>query len=431
VNKHLRFFLLLLCAILASSVPALPQTVVSGFVRNAETGAPLSEATVQVEDGFQAMVTNAEGRFELSVDRLPVTLKVSRIGYFSQNLLLNSPLPASVQIMLVPAIFDLDPVIVTDHESVEDIVRRMIENKNAWRARLKSLRAEAYSRFTLENDKDIVFMLEGLADAAWNPQNGWKATVKSFRRSSNNFVDDDLTNLRTLDRLAADALITNLYDDNILIGEHWLMGVTHPEALKSYRYEMEGQRLMDNRLIYDIRVTPKSRLFTGFTGRISVMDEDYAMVEAELKPSEAVIFPPPVREFSLTISQQFARFGAGFWLPVGLQMNAGLDVGIIGLMFPKMKGYLVSRLSNYQVIGIPDDKAAPGDTLSTRPILSPPPRQTVFAMNDSLLGDRMVPLTERERKAYATIDTTQTFIKAFEPKGVIAGVLKRQGVFDF
>ncbi|HCQ00213.1 MAG TPA: hypothetical protein DIT99_05735, partial [Candidatus Latescibacteria bacterium] len=76
--------------------------------------------------------------------------------YFSQQLLVEQPTSVAQQIMLIPAVFDLDPVIVTDRESVEDIMRRVIERKKAWYPRLKSLRCEAFARITVEKDTGIV-----------------------------------------------------------------------------------------------------------------------------------------------------------------------------------------------------------------------------------------------------------------------------------
>jgi hypothetical protein len=419
----------LLAYLIVSPPRAAAQTVISGFVQDAETGAPLPEATVQVEGGFQATVTNAEGRFDLAVASLPVTLLVSRIGYFSQPVLVDAETP-SQRIRLVPSVFDLDPVIVTEHESVEDIMRRVIERKKEWRARLKSLNAEGYARFSMENDTAIVFIVEGLADVAWNQKAGWKAYVKSFRRSSNRFVGDNLDDLRTLDRLGSDVLTLNMYDDNIRIGGHWLMGVTHPDALKAYRFQMLGQRLIDNRIVYDIGVTPKSKLLTGFVGRISVVDKAYAMMEADLQSSPAVLFPPPLQDFSMAMMQQFAAFGDGFWLPVGLQAHATLKAGIIGLMFPRMKINLTAQLSDYRVVGL--SRQAPADSVVPAPRVAAaaPARRVLLAPDDSLVQRKMIPLTEREKKAYVSIDTNQTFIQAFEPKGFIAGALKRSGAFD-
>ena len=428
MHRILPILLLLIAACPVKTL--LAQTVLRGFVRDAETGGIIPDASVQVQGGFQAIVTNADGRFELMVDALPVTLKISRIGYFSQELLADAT-SALYQVKLIPANFDLDPVIVTEHESVEDIMRRVIERKKDWRARLQSLTAQGYARFSMENDTDIVFLAEGLADVTWIQKQGWRTVVKSYRRSSNRFVGDNLDDLNTLDQLGSDAATINLYDDDIYLFGHHLKGVTSPDALNAYRFELLGQRLMDNRIVYDIGVTPRSRLLTGMVGRISVIDKDYALIEADLKPSAAVVFPPPIREFKLTAKQQFAVFGDGFWLPIGLQIEGMLKAGIVGLVFPRLTMKLTSRVSDYRVIGIPQQTAEDSVT-SVRPVVavSVQTPRVLLDLSDSLVQQTMIPLTEREKTAYATIDSGKTFIQAYEPKGFIAGILKKQGAFD-
>ena len=106
------FSILTLCFHLAGS-EVYAQVVITGVVHDALTGAPLSEATVQEENGFQATVTNPDGRFEIAVGVIPTTLKISRIGYSSQQLLITQEVPGIQNILLIPSIFDLDPVIVT------------------------------------------------------------------------------------------------------------------------------------------------------------------------------------------------------------------------------------------------------------------------------------------------------------------------------
>lgn len=423
---HLLFMLTLILLGLPQSLHA--QVVISGYVRDATTERSLPGVTVQVEDGFQATVTNGDGLFEIQVEKTPVTLRISQAGYFSQQLLVEQAVSTAQQVMLIPAVFDLDPVIVTDRESVEDIMRRVIERKKEWYPRLKTLRCVATARMTVERDTGVMFMLEGLADAAWSPDKGWKIVMKSFRRTSGKFFDDDLSDLKTLDELGEEAVVLNLLDDDIRLLDHRLIGVTHPDALDHYRFEMLGQRFMDNRIVYDIGVRPKSRLATAFVGRISVIDKDYGLIEAELKPNESMIFPPPVRDFSMLIKQQWARFGDGFWLPVGLQTESALKTGIVGLVFPNMIFKLKTQWSDYQVFGAPAE--APEDSVVMPPPLEPPEDRVIVAVDDSLVRGRMIPMTELEKQAFAEIDTNKTFIQAFEPEGIIARVLKRQGAFD-
>ena len=78
---------------------------------------------------------------------------------------------------------------------------------------------------------------------------------------------------------------------------------------------------MDDRIIYDIEVKPKHSLKTAFNGRVAVLDSVYALVEVELTPNRAFLFPPPIRELNITMRQQFSNFGGDYYLPVGYQSD--------------------------------------------------------------------------------------------------------------
>ena len=85
-------------------------TVVSGRVRDEETGAPLFPATIRVGDTNVGTVTNPDGRFEISVPRLPVDLLCSHIGYRSDSLSVTSSV--SVLFSLIPVTYEMEELVV-------------------------------------------------------------------------------------------------------------------------------------------------------------------------------------------------------------------------------------------------------------------------------------------------------------------------------
>ncbi len=74
---------LLVFAVLLVALPAAAQTAtVSGFVRDAETGETLIQATVRLDGTSRGVATNTQGFYALSgVPAGPVVLRVSTIGY--------------------------------------------------------------------------------------------------------------------------------------------------------------------------------------------------------------------------------------------------------------------------------------------------------------------------------------------------------------
>ena len=180
--------------------------------------------------------------------------------------------------------------------------------------------------------------------------------------------------------------------------------VKHPpykEALDKYIFQMAGQRLLDDQLVYDISVKPKNKLFSGFVGRISILDNEYAMIEADLSPGQSFFFPPPVHDLKLSTTQKFARFGDEFWLPVGMQMGVDISVGFIGLEFPNISTVMLTRLSNYSAFGVTADSTV--DSLGAPGPVTPIEERIVRkGLNDSLLVQqgKIIPLSTDEQCAY-------------------------------
>ncbi|HCQ00214.1 MAG TPA: hypothetical protein DIT99_05740, partial [Candidatus Latescibacteria bacterium] len=58
--------ILIMLLLLTFTPTARAQIIISGYVRDATTERLLPGITVQVENGFQATVTNADGRFEIN-----------------------------------------------------------------------------------------------------------------------------------------------------------------------------------------------------------------------------------------------------------------------------------------------------------------------------------------------------------------------------
>ena len=390
---------------LAPSV--LGQIVIHGTVVDASTRETLPSANIQIEGAYQGTITNADGDFSIEVESMPAVLIVRYIGYASQRVEVTESPREPVRIALEPTVYLLEGIEVTDENPAIAIMRKVIERKKIWRAALQSYEAEAYNRFTLKNDTGIVSIIESFTETYWNPEDGTREVVKA-RRQTNNLTFNEF--------LPAAQFVANLYDDNLDIAGYDFVGVTHPDALKHYAYELIGYRQMDDRLVYDISVEPKNKFKTAFTGRVSVLDEEYALIEVELRPGEAFLFPPPVKEFEVTYEQQFSNYGGDAWLPVDFHSKIELKVGLnLLLTFPTFYIDQVSRLSNYEV-----NVAAPPDSLfeDGRHVVV----DSVAVQDEAWLEREgvAVPLVKAEAQAYQTIDSTMTLAKAYKPKGAFA-----------
>ena len=382
------------------------QSIFSGTISDAVSGESLPAANIQIEGTFQGTITNAEGTFTLQVNTFPATLVVRYIGYETRRLEVTATSPKELEIALQPAVYELEEVVVTDQNAAVAIMRRVIERKQEWRKALDAYEAEAYTRFTLENDTGIVSIIESVTDVFWEQERGMREIVKAQRKTSNMELDEVLPAAR---------FMANMYDDDIDIAGYTFIGVTHPDAIKQYIFEIAGYRYIDDQLIYDIAVKPKNKFKTGFNGQVSVLADEYALIEVSLEPGESFLFPPPMQGIEIVFDQQFSSFGGDFWLPVDFRSQMEIDIGLGRLLtFPTVYIEQVSRMADYKVnAALPDSLFESERSVTVDSV----------AVADSTALEKSglaVPLAKAEIAAYETIDSTMTLEKAYEPEGPLA-----------
>jgi hypothetical protein len=377
------------------------------MVRDAEGGQPLPSANIQIIGTFRGTISNDLGEYILKIEELPATIVVTYIGYASSKIIITSESNPIQNFSLIPIAYQLDPIVVTGEDPAIGIMREVIKQKQKWRASLQSYQADGYTRMVLENDTSITSIMESISIAFWDRERGVREIIKSRRQTSNLSVEENF---------ALASIISNLYDDDIEMVGFRIIGVTHPDALKHYDFRLEGQRKRDEKIVYDISVKPKSKLQPTFRGKIAVLDEEFAMLEVDLGPSEAVLFPPPIQDFNLHYKQQYHNFGTEYWLPIDVRVTGGIKIGFIGLSFPQVIIKRMTTLTNYQInISLPDSLYKEGQ-------LSVVDSTTITKNVDSTFSKNpeVVPFSRAEKEAYANLDSAMTLEKAYRPSGALA-----------
>lgn len=382
--------------------------VMHGVIQNAETGEYLPNANIQIVDTYRGTISNAEGKYQLEIRNFPAVLKVRYIGYQTKELILSSDSNAEQNVTLTPSVIEFKPITVTDEDPGVTIMREVIKRKQTWSKELENYHASCFGRFSLSNDTGIVCIAESQSDIFWDQNKGYREVVKSGRLTDN---------IQDIPYIPSTPFMINFYQDDINIAGFSLMGPTHPHALDAYRFHYAGERVMDGKTVFDIEVSPKMRVSSCFKGRISVLDDVYAIIDVALQPSEAFIFPMPIKQFDITLKQQYNNYGGACWLPVDLHFEGTITIGVPGLRMPTLNLSQVSRVANYEInTSLPD---------------------TLFKENDWMVVDSMsiresagnmaslplyIPVTEAEAHAYETLDSTHTLTKAFKPSGLIGGM---------
>jgi len=304
----------------------------------------------------------------------------------------------------------MENIQVTGEDPAVYIMKQVIEKKKKWRSQLFTFEAEAYTRQVLSNDTGIVSINESISKTFWHYKNGFREVIQAKRQTNN---------LKAAENFAGASYVPNFYDDDITISGFIIMGVTHTDAIDTYAFKLEKYRKLDDKVVFDISVRPKNKLATTFKGMISVLDEDYAILEVDLVPNESIMFPPPVKEFNLAYKQQFNNFGGDFWFPVDVRINGSIVIGMMGINIPKIIFNQVSRQTNYKVNGTVPDSLY---NFRRRLVVD---SLRVSERSDSLFLFKhvMIPLSDTEQKAYSGIDSTMSIDKAFKPKGAVGRFL--------
>lgn len=400
------FFRLIALALLQLSLQsATAQTRLEGVVLDAETRSPLSGAhVVAVETGAGA-VTNPEGRFGLVLPQLPAELRIRHIGYETRRVRVESA--AEIVIELTPAVVELDEIVVTGETFAEQLMRNVIAEKQRWSSRLRSYEAEGFSRVLLERDSIIMHVSEVTFDHYWKREHGSRAGVTNYSETAEWY--DELP-------LPPAAHVVNLYDDVVDIQGLSFVGPTHPDALERYVFRLAGRRKLDDRLVYDLYVSPRDERLATFVGRVSVLDSVFAMVEAELRPARHVVFPEPLHSWRAVYAQQFTRVD-GPWLPVGLQVDGTVAIAVDAKRRRVFDVRRRAQLSRYRINS--ELPQAPFD-MNKRVIVD---EQTV--LNDPLFiyGRVLMPLTARETEALERLRNGPSTLREALPPSERAGRL--------
>lgn len=107
-----RFFIGFLCFLCAGMVTAQTLVQIRGSVVD-ETGEPVIGANILVKGTTQGTTSDVDGQFSLSVDRVPVTLQISYIGYARQEV--EAVSGKTVKVQMTPDTQMMEEVVVTGY----------------------------------------------------------------------------------------------------------------------------------------------------------------------------------------------------------------------------------------------------------------------------------------------------------------------------
>lgn len=153
MKKDCRFLIALLVVNLFA-VTCIAQTVsISGVVRNSITSEPVPSVSVLVKGQASGTFTNEDGTFKLGVEKTPVTLLFSSVGYDTRELTVTDA-SESLEVQLTPASSLGQEVVVSASRLPERILESPVSIERVSTATIRSAPATSYY--------DIVTNLKGV-----------------------------------------------------------------------------------------------------------------------------------------------------------------------------------------------------------------------------------------------------------------------------
>ncbi|MBT4609157.1 MAG: carboxypeptidase-like regulatory domain-containing protein, partial [Gemmatimonadetes bacterium] len=388
--------------------PVLAGQVVGGVVRDAQTGEGLPAATIQVDGTYRGTIANDTGEYALELEQWPAVLHITHIGYHSRQVVVKDSTESQVHVEMTVSPHRL-PEIVVYPAFGADLIRQVIEAKAEWAPRIESYRAAAYTRRSIERTDEIVEINEIVSDVFWDAELGTREVVTSVRNTANANENQYVSAMEGT---------VNLYHDDIEFIESDLMGITHPDALDHYQFDLIGRRFVDDTVVFDLSVKPKSRLHSGFEGTVAILDDEFALLEVDLVPTRSTLataIPIPLIEgLTWRYRQQFRGFD-GLWLPVDYRLSVGIKIGMIGFHLPLIGMEQVTRFGDYEI----NSAQAQADTLFAT-------EEAVHLDSVAIAEDTAftrfadpVPMTEAEQVALDTITAKFKGTLVFQPTGFL------------
>ncbi|MFC1490039.1 DUF5686 family protein [Candidatus Latescibacterota bacterium] len=384
---------------------------ISGKIADAGNGKPLAFAQVSVIGQNDGTLANGSGDYIITLQSIPATLEFSYIGYSSKQIIIDETSPGTQNISLEPNPFVMEPVVVTSGNPADKIMRSVIEEKQKWQAKLETYKAEAYTRVITENDTSIVAIEESISEVYFSKLHGKHEDILWKQQTEN------------IGNLASSIHNPNFYEDIINISGFDILGPTHPDALKHYKFRLVEEQYIDRSTVFIISVKPKREYLNLFEGTVTVLDSVYALVHVDLSLSESIELPqpeadpetgitPPYQRRKLTQSheQHFACYDNDFWLPVSTTVKESLEISSPGLRIPPIHMRHLTRFTGYEI-----------NTFLPDTLFNKNDEETAVMQNEQgtieRYGNNMIPLTPEEDLAYSVIDSTFTMTKVFKSEG--------------
>ena len=320
------FLLILFGLLILSPLQAQQPVVLTGRVVDAETGQPISGASVvTTANRKKGTYSFGDGTFRLPIAAGQHELRISSVGYQTLTQTVTTA-DRSITIKLHSTAVRGREVVVRADLSAEQIVRRAIARRNRYRDSLRTFQGLIYSKLVVDiegnafgqlRDQDRGIAMETFSRSWFHHEHGPRLTVIQRRQTAN---------IPSSENLLALGNFFSFHDDELPLLNARVPTPMNESTLDRYNFEVTGKSTFGDAGVYVIAVTPRSRTLPTFTGTIKILEGTFDLLEVDLSPSKstAIIFVKDLR-----LVQKFERFSDDVWQPTYLAVSGAMQVDIV------------------------------------------------------------------------------------------------------
>ena len=396
--------------------------VIEGTISDEKTGEPVVGATVQVIGQKTGAAANRDGRFRLVLPLGRYAIKVTNVGYYSQETLIEPPPPVTVpagretivhDFRLTPLVIDMGVrrVFTRAYDPAQKIIAMAIAHKKDILSRVHDYSFNAYVKLVVRNagkpdSQSVMLITESQVTSFWEQPDKYKEVITARKQSANLSAEANL--------VAVGGLL-NFNRNRLDLGEYSVVSPTAIDAMDHYNYYLLDTVYMDNRAVFVLEVEPKNEYAPLFKGKIEIVDSSFDVIMVDVGLSRGIRIPM-VSDFRYF--QQMAPIGGEYWLPVQTGFSFQVNLKIPGLPKTMTVEHNVA-ISDYRI-----DAGLPKGTFGEYQLEVD--RRADIYDSTAWAARQSLPLTGLEKHGYARIDSLEHAPKPLGKqllKGAALGVL--------
>lgn len=393
------------------SGPQIRRHKITGAVYDEDTGEAISHVTVQVPGSGPATRTNKDGRFQLIVPPGNYRLKITHVGYHSEQFEITvADSSVTRDVRLKKSVYNLGEreVSMRAYDPAQRIIAEAIKRKTDILTRIHDYSFEASTRLVLADadkpDSESIFLIaESRTTSYWEQPDKYKEVITARRQSANISAEGNLVTVGQM---------LNFNRNRIDLGRYDVVSPTAHDAMDYYNYYLLDTVYIDDKPVFVLEVEPKNEYLPLFAGEIQIADSTFDVVKVDVGFSAGIQLPMIHRA---RYYQSMAQIENRYWLPVEIGISGEV---VFDVPFPGIPNHMtfshVASIYQYRI-----DTGHPRGTFGEYDIEVDEKADDIDSA--AWLAHQMIPLTDLEQRGYERIDSLKDAPKPLYKK-IIKGV---------